>query len=59
MKYSIIAHTNEWIAQRDRRFNGKCEITLYKDLSKSEANTIIMELFEEDYEVFYKTWSAC
>lgn len=46
----IIGKTNGWIASRDCRFNGKTEITIVSGLSLEEAQTKLLEMFNDFYE---------
>ena len=46
----ITGKTNGWIASRDYRFDGKTEITIATGLSLKEAQTKLLEMFNELYE---------
>ena len=46
----ITGKTNGWIASRDYRFNGKTEITIAAGLSLKEAQTKLLEMFNDFYE---------
>lgn len=49
--YRIIGKTNGWIAQRDINFNGKCEVILEKNLTLAQARTILLNWFNNDYDL--------
>lgn len=46
----ITGKTNGWIASRDYRFDGKTEITIAAGLSLKEAQTKLLEMFNDFYE---------
>ena len=54
--YRIIGRTNGWIAQRDIKFKGKTYIVIEKGLTLKEAQKMILDFFNEDYETYYKNW---
>lgn len=56
--YTIIARTNSWIAQRDSRFNGKCNVVLKSGLTLKEAKAELLSMFNYDYEVSYPNWGV-
>lgn len=47
-KYRIIGKTNGWIAQRDSKFNGRCEITIADQLNLKEAYKKLLDMYNED-----------
>lgn len=47
-KYRIIGKTNGWIAQRDSRFNGRCEIIIADQLNLKDAQKKLLEMYNED-----------
>lgn len=49
--YRIIGKTNPWIAQRDTTFNGKTSVILEKGLTLSQATTILLRWFNDDYDL--------
>lgn len=49
--YCIIGRTNGWIAQRDIAFNGKSEVIFKKGLSLKEARKILLDWFNDDYDL--------
>lgn len=54
--YKITGHTDSFIAQRDIHFNGKTQITLASNLTLKEAQSKLIDFFNEDYETFYSNW---
>lgn len=54
--YKIIGLTNGWIAQRDIRFKGKCEITIADGLTLGEAQKKLLEIFCITYDHYYSNW---
>ena len=54
--YKIIGKTNGWIASRDSRFNGKCEITIEEGLKIRDAQKKLVEMFNKDYATCYNNW---
>lgn len=54
-KYKIIGTTNSWIAARDAKFNGRCEIIIDRDLTLKQAKNKLFEMFKEDYG-FFDNW---
>lgn len=58
-KFKIIGKTNSYIANRDARFNGKTEVVIESDLTLKEAQTILLEMFNEMYQEergYCKNW---
>jgi hypothetical protein len=47
-KYRIKGKTNGWIAQRDSKFNGSCEITIADQLNLKEAYKKLLDMYNED-----------
>ncbi|MBO5700339.1 MAG: hypothetical protein J6R57_02845 [Bacteroidales bacterium] len=56
--YTIIARTNSWIAKRDPKFNGKCNVILKSGLSLKEAKAELLSMFNEDYEMSCPNWGV-
>lgn len=54
--YKIVARTNSYIAQRDINFKGKTEVTIESGLTLKEAHTKLLDMFNEDYETYFKNW---
>lgn len=54
--YRIVGKTNGWIASRDIDFNGKTNITIEEGLTLKEAQEKLMDMFNSDYETYYKNW---
>lgn len=56
--YKIIGRTNSWIAQRDAKFSGKCEIIIKSGLSLQDACKELLSMFNNTYEVSYPNWGV-
>ena len=56
--YIIIGHTNSYIAQRDSKFNGKCNVIFKSGLSLSEARKELLSMLQNDYEVYFPNWGV-
>ena len=56
--YRIIGNTNSWIAQRDINFAGKTEITIKSGLTLSQAREALLDLFCQDYDVYFPNWGV-
>lgn len=56
--YQIIGLTNSYIAQRDRQFNGKCEIVISSGLTLPQARTELLRIFNNSYETCYPNWGV-
>lgn len=56
--YIIIARTNSWIAQRDFRFNGQCNVILKSGLSLEAAKAELLAMFNSDYETYLPNWGV-
>ena len=55
--YRIIGKKSGWIAQRDfNRFNGNTEVTLADGLSLKEAQGLLLDYFNMDYDTCYQNW---
>lgn len=54
--YRIIGKTNSYIAQRDGKFKGKCEIVIESGLTLREAQKELLSMFNNDYGTFYNNW---
>lgn len=56
--YSIMAHTESYLANRDSMFNGKCYVTLESGLTLKEAHASLLNLFNRLYcdEYFAANW---
>jgi hypothetical protein len=56
--YKITGNTNGYIANRDGRFNGKCEITLVSGLTLKEAREELLRMFNNEYETSFPNWGV-
>lgn len=56
MTYKIVAKTNGWIAGRDTMFNGKTEVILRLGLELKEAQSILLDMFNEYHERDCRNW---
>ena len=56
--YIIIGRTNSWIAHRDIKFNGKCNVILKSGLSLKEAKSQLLNMLNNDYEKCYPNWGV-
>lgn len=54
--YKIVGRTNSYIANRDIKFNGKTEIVIAEGLKLKEAYEKLLDMFNEDYEVYAENW---
>lgn len=54
--YSIIGRTNGYIASRDANFNGKTEVVIEEGLSLKEAQRILLDMFNTDYDTYCANW---
>lgn len=54
--YKIIGKTNGFIASRDIKFNGKTEIVIAQGLTLRKAQVKLLDMFNEDYEVYAENW---
>lgn len=48
--YAIVWRTNRFIANRDRMFNGKCDIVVERNLSYENAQQTLLDMYNERYE---------
>lgn len=48
--FKIIAQTNGYIANRDSNFNGNTEVIIESGLSLKEAQSKLLDLYNEKYE---------
>lgn len=48
--YKITANTSQYVANRDRKFNGRTEYTISSGLSLKEAKKQLLDMFNKDYE---------
>ena len=48
--YSIVANTNQWIANRDIMFSGHTEVCLHSGLTLKNAQSLLLELYNRMYE---------
>lgn len=51
--YRIVASTNQYIANRDSMFNGKCEVVLESGLTLKQAHAGLLDLFNRMYDELY------
>lgn len=57
--FKIIAKTNSYIANRDITFNGKSEVIIESGLSLKEAQSKLLDLYNDKYDCerpFAKNW---
>lgn len=54
--YKLTASTNAWIAQRDAKFNGKCQVVMNNGLTLKEAQQALTNLYNLKYESSYTNW---
>lgn len=54
--YKIIGRTNGWIAQRDSLFNGKTHITIESGMTLKEAQSKLIDFFNEYFESYEHNW---
>lgn len=58
--YKITGETNSWIAQRDGKFRGRTSITIEEGLSLKEAQRILLNMLNNDYDTCWVNWGlAC
>ena len=56
--YKITGNTNGYIANRDGRFNGKQEITLFSNLSLKDARKELLSMFNSEYDTSFPNWGV-
>lgn len=51
-----MGHTSGYIANRDRKFNGKTTVVIESGLTLKKAQKKLLDMFNNDYDTSYPNW---